>query len=83
MTSVVNMEPTDTHSQHSWPVFGTRVPRSEIVFFCQIIIIYTVIVTSIYNLTTGHPDGHLWTALLSSSFGILVPSPTIKAKKPQ
>ncbi len=81
MTSVVIMEPSDTHSQQSWPMFGARVPRSEIVFFCQVIIIYTVIVTSIYNLTTGHKDGHLWTALLSSSVGILVPNPSIRVKK--
>ena len=83
MTSVVVMEASETHSQRSWPMFGVRVPRAEIVFFCQVIIIYTVIVTSIYNLTTGHKDGHLWTALLSSSLGILVPNPSIKRKKPQ
>lgn len=83
------MEPNEEHGQswtneersQSWSMFGARVPRSEIVFFCQVIIIYTVIVTSIYNLTTGHKDGHLWTALLSSSVGILVPNPTIKPKK--
>ncbi|MDJ0933675.1 hypothetical protein, partial [Breoghania sp.] len=83
MTSDVAMQLNDEHSQQSWSVFGARVPRSEIVFFCQVIIIYTVIVTSIYNLTTGHKDGHLWTALLSSSVGILVPNPTIKPKKNQ
>lgn len=83
MTSVVNMESNDQHSQQSWSMFGARVPRSEIVFFCQVLIIYTVIVTSIYNLTTNHEDGHLWTALLSSSVGILVPNPTIKTKKNQ
>jgi hypothetical protein len=62
-------------------MFGKRVPRSEIVFFCQIIILYTVIVTSIYNLSRGHQDGHLWTALLSSSLGYLLPNPTIKRSK--
>ena len=77
------MESNETHSQQSWPVFGQRVARSEIVFFCQVVIIYTVIVTSIYNLTTEHEDGHLWTALLSSSLGYLLPNPTLKRKKPQ
>lgn len=81
-TSVVIMESVDEHSQRSWFMFGTRVPRSEIVFFCQVIIVYTVIVTSIYNLTTGHKDGQLWTALLSSSLGYLLPNPTIKNRKP-
>ena len=79
------MEVSETHSQseRSWSMFGSRVPRSEIVFFTQVIIIYTVIVTSIYNLTTGHKDGHLWTALLSSSLGYLLPNPKIKTKKKQ
>ena len=83
MTSVVNMEPSETHSQRSWSLFGERVPRSEIVFFCQVIILYTVIATSIFNLSTGHKDGHLWVALLSSSLGYLLPNPSLKKKKPQ
>jgi len=75
------MESGDAHSQQSWSFFGKSVPRSEIVFFCQIVIIYTVVVTSIYNLTTQHEDGHLWTALLASSLGYILPNPTIKTKK--
>lgn len=75
------MESSDAHSQRSWSVFNQRIPRSEIVFFCQVFVIYTVIVTSIYNLSRGHEDGHLWTALLSSALGYLLPNPTIKHKK--
>ena len=33
---------------------------------------------SIYNLTTGHGDSNLWTALLSSSLGYLLPNPTLR-----
>ena len=33
------------------------------------------IVVSIYNLTVGHGDSTLWTALLSSSLGYLLPVP--------
>jgi hypothetical protein len=81
LISVVTMESSDAHSQQSWSFLGKRVPRSEIVFFCQVIIIYTVILTSIYNLSRRHEDGHLWTALLSSSLGYLLPNPTIKTEK--
>ena len=55
-----------------------NVPKEEIVFFCQVIILYTVIVVSIYNLTVGHGDSTLWTALLSSSLGYLLPNPSLK-----
>lgn len=77
------MEAPDTHSEeHQWRFFGRRVPKSEIVFFCQVIIIYTVIFTSIYNLTRGNTaDNNLWTALLSSSLGYLLPNPTIKKRQ--
>ena len=58
--------------------FGTECPKEEIVFMCQVIVLYTVIVVSICNLTIGHGDATLWTALLSSSLGYLLPNPSLK-----
>lgn len=74
------MAPNDTDSRSSWIAFGKKIPRSEIVFFCQVVILYTVIVVSIYNLTVGGENSNLWTALLSSCLGYLLPNPTIKPK---
>ena len=64
-----------------WHIFGTECPKEEIVFLCQVIILYTVIVVSIYNLTVAHDDSTLWTALLSSSLGYLLPNPSLKDKR--
>ena len=61
-----------------WHIFGRECPKEEIVFLCQVIILCTVIVVSIYNLTVGHGDSTLWTALLSSSLGYLLPNPSLK-----
>ena len=61
-----------------WHIFGTECPKEEIMFLCQVIILYTVIVVSIYNLTVAHDDPTLWTALLSSSLGYLLPNPSLK-----
>lgn len=73
---------TDETSEKSiWVLFGQRLPREEIVFFCQVIVIFTVIVCSIYNLSVSHPLESLWISLLSSSIGYLLPSPTLKGKK--
>ena len=33
-----------------WHLLGTRVPQAEIVYFCQMIIMYIIIITSIINL---------------------------------
>ena len=61
-----------------WHLFGTDCPKAEIVFLCQVVVLYTIIAVSIYNLTTGHTDSNLWTALLSSSLGYLLPNPSVK-----
>ena len=65
-------------STGGWHIFGRECPKEEIVFLCQVIILYTVIVVSIYNLTVAHDDSTLWTALLSSSLGYLLPNPSLK-----
>ena len=70
MTSAHSVEDV-VDAADGWHLFGTECPKEEIVFFCQVL--YTVIVVSIYNLTVGHDDSTLWTALLSSSLGYLLP----------
>ena len=68
----------DAKATDGWHIFGRECPKEEIVFLCQVIILYTVIVVSIYNLTVAHDDSTLWTALLSSSLGYLLPNPSLK-----
>ena len=68
-------------SQRLWDVFGRRVPRSEIVFFCQTFIIYVVVVTSLVNITLQNGPLNLWIALLGSGLGYLLPHPSFD--KPQ
>ena len=65
----------DAKATDGWHIFGRECPKEEIVFLCQVIILYTV---SIYNLTVAHDDSTLWTALLSSSLGYLLPNPSLK-----
>ena len=60
-----------------WDMFGRRVPRSEIVFFCQTFIIYIVVITSLINLTLQNGPINLWIALLGSGLGYLLPHPSI------
>ena len=46
----------DAKTTDGWHIFGRECPKEEIVFLCQVIILYTVIVVSIYNLTVAHDD---------------------------
>jgi hypothetical protein len=63
-----------------WKLCGENNSRSEIVFLCQVFILYIVIITCILNLSLRNGDSNLWTALLSSSLGILLPGPKFSKK---
>jgi hypothetical protein len=78
--SVLRMAPSDTDSVSSWVTCGKKTPRSEVVFLSRVLILYTVIIVSIYNLTVQSQNSTLWTVLLSSCLGYMLPSPTIKTK---
>ena len=72
---------TMLHNEREHPgcgsFFGRRVPRSEIVFFCQMILIYVVVAVSLFNLTREHGPDNLWVALLGSCLGYVLPNPSI------
>ena len=55
------MAPSDTDSVSSCVTCGKKTPRSEVVFLCQVLILYTVIVVNIYNLTVKSENSTLWT----------------------
>ena len=61
-----------------WKCFGTRCPRQEIVFFTQALLVYIVVLASIINLSCTDDNTSLWVALLGSSIGIMLPSPSVK-----
>ena len=64
--------------ERSWHILGRKFPKSEVVYISQIFIITVVVIACIYNLTAGNGDSNLWTALLASSLGYILPNPKIK-----
>ena len=69
-------------SSGQWTVGAKKIPKSEIVFFSQTIIIFTVIIACIYNLSrSDRKDENIWTTLLASCLGYMLPNPSIKLKK--
>jgi hypothetical protein len=77
----IDLEQASNPSTSKWNVFGKVVPRSEIVFMVQVLLVYIVVIVSIVNLTIGGADVKLWITLLSSSIGYILPSPTLKLNK--
>ena len=68
-------------SVNRWTFLGTELPKSEIVYFCQIAVVYIIIITAIVNLTINSDKTELWVSLLSSAIGYALPSPTLDKKK--
>ena len=65
-----------------WTIGSRRVPKEEIVFLSQTLIISIVIISYIYNLSrSDRKDENIWTTLLGSCLGYMLPNPSLKSKK--
>lgn len=54
--------------------------RSEIVCICQLIIIFSVIIACIVNLSISDDKAVFWCSLLSGCVGYILPSPKLKGR---
>ena len=61
-----------------WVLFGNKIPKEEIVYFCQVVIVYVVVITSIVNLSLENGSSELWISLLSSAIGYILPNPSLR-----
>lgn len=64
-----------------WNVFGYSLPKPEVVYFSQIIILYIVITVCLVNLCIQNGKSELWCSLLSAAIGYMLPNPSIKRQK--
>ncbi len=69
------MESNSEQQSGTWRVCGSNFPRSEIVFLT--VLVYTIVITSLINLTLDSPQHDLWLILPSSSLGYALPNPRI------
>jgi hypothetical protein len=79
----VPLSGADSSSSHSsiWKLFGKNLPRNEIVFFSQVILIYIIVITSIVSLTLDNNKSEFWISLLSACIGYILPHPTLNIKQ--
>lgn len=64
-------------TDEKWNTICGKLPKQEIVYFCQVFAIYMIIIACITNLTLGSDKDTLWSSLLSASVGFLLPSPKL------
>ena len=71
------LSPMVSRRSDSWDMFGKKLPKSEIVFLAQILVIYTVVIACIVNISLGS-DSDLWIVLMSTCLGAILPHPDLK-----
>jgi uncharacterized membrane protein len=49
-----------------------------ILFSVQVALIFVIVCTSLINLTLGYANQNLWTVVLTSSLGYVMPNPKVK-----
>jgi hypothetical protein len=58
-----------------WRLCCTKAPKDEIVYCCQLVIAYVIIIVSLLNITFTENDTCLWSTLISGTVGYLLPNP--------
>ena len=64
-----------------WKFCGSKFPKEEIIYFCQVLMVYIVMITSIVNLCISDTNTCTWSSLVSGNFGNQLPNPPISKKK--
>ncbi len=64
-----------------WSTFCGKIQKEQVIYFCQIFIVYTVIVVCLANLCLNGVQHSLWASILSGSVGYILPAPKIRKKK--
>lgn len=67
------MDSPNSSSTEPWSLLGNKIPKSEIVYFCQMSVVYIIIITSIVNLSLQNGSTELWISLLSCAIDYALP----------
>ena len=64
-------------SNSAWRICNQKMPKDEVVFLCQVLVLFTVLCCSLYNLTTKDEKSPLWISLLNASIFVMCPNPSL------
>ena len=67
-----------TSSTGAWNCCSGTFRKDQIAYICQVTILYIIIITALINLSIGNGDKTLFSTLLTSCIGYLLPNPSIK-----
>ncbi len=64
-----------------WSTVCGKIQKEQVIYFCQILILYTVIIVCLVNLSLGVQQHSLWASILSGSVGYILPAPKIRKRR--
>jgi hypothetical protein len=79
--SKVDVLRVNENLEENWQLCCSVLHKAEVVFFVQIIFLFTIMVFSMVQIINKVDNQEIYFSLLSSCIGIIIPSPTITAKK--
>ena len=62
----------------AWRICKTNVPKQEVIYICQLITCFTVVLAALINLSLTNGDKTFWATVLAGVLGYLVPNPSIR-----
>ena len=81
MDSKVDVLHVNENAEENWQMCCSVLHKAEVVFFVQIIFLFTIMIFSMVQIISKVDNQEIYFSLLSSCIGIIIPSPTISAKK--
>ena len=81
MDSKVDVLNVNDEQIEQWPLCCSTLHKSEIVFFVQVIFLFTIMIFSMVQIINKSQSPEIYFSLLSSCIGIIIPSPLLSTKK--
>jgi len=72
---------TQRSTSNKWTFFNNKLPKSEVIYFSQVILIYIVSIACVVNLSIAQGNLHIWSNILCACIGYMIPAPRIKKLK--
>jgi hypothetical protein len=65
----------------AWKWCGDKVPKSQALFLSQIIILYIIILSCLFNLSFKNGRSEMWLSLLCTCIGAILPQPKFSHRR--
>lgn len=70
----------ENNERPPWKICNLTIPRSEVVFFTQVIVVFIILTVSLTKLFLNHSNCEeqtIWISLLSAAVGYILPNPKL------